>query len=134
MLPANDPDAGSNGTVVEYGIENTVAEFDLIYEHPELLYLEVRQPLDRESKQLVVMNISAKDGGVPARSVHVRTCQTNASDLDNCHKDAWWIVCVRKVALQNYSCKNAAKTHQLTQWDNGDLRINGLRYARRGHG
>ncbi|KAL6728451.1 hypothetical protein Aduo_010223 [Ancylostoma duodenale] len=68
LLPATDPDAGLNGTVTEYGIEDTVDEFALIYENPGLLYLEVRQPLDRESKQLVVMNISAKDGGIPARN------------------------------------------------------------------
>ncbi|ETN85496.1 cadherin domain protein [Necator americanus] len=68
LLPATDRDAGSNGTIVKYNIENAVDEFGLIYDSPGLLYLEVRQTLDRESKQLVVMNISARDGGIPTRT------------------------------------------------------------------
>ncbi|KAK6740380.1 hypothetical protein RB195_008692 [Necator americanus] len=68
LLPATDRDAGSNGTIVKYSIENAVDEFGLIYDSPGLLYLEVRRTLDRESKQLVVMNISAQDGGNPTRT------------------------------------------------------------------
>ncbi|XGW19036.1 hypothetical protein V3C99_003111 [Haemonchus contortus] len=67
LLPAVDTDAGNNGTIVEYGIEDNTTQFELVYENPGLLYLEVKQPLDRESNQMVVLNISAKDGGIPSR-------------------------------------------------------------------
>ncbi|KAK6016608.1 cadherin domain protein, partial [Ostertagia ostertagi] len=65
LLPAVDPDAGNNGTIVEYGIENDNDQFGLIYQNPGLLYLEVKQPLDRESSQMIALNVSAKDGGTP---------------------------------------------------------------------
>ncbi|VDO25504.1 unnamed protein product [Haemonchus placei] len=67
LLPAVDTDAGDNGAIVEYGIEDNTTQFELVYENPGLLYLEVKQPLDRESNQMVVLNVSAKDGGIPSR-------------------------------------------------------------------
>ncbi|EPB79622.1 cadherin domain protein [Ancylostoma ceylanicum] len=96
LLPATDPDAGRNGTVVEYGIENTVDEFGLIYDDAGLLYLEVRLPLDRESKQLVTMNISAKDGGIPARTgyttvyVEILDVNDNAPTFSSRELEAKW--------------------------------------------
>ncbi|VDM60776.1 unnamed protein product [Angiostrongylus costaricensis] len=67
LLSASDPDAGENGTIVEYAIDNNVHQFSLYHTDSGLLYLEVKEPLDREHQQLAVLTISAKDGGNPAR-------------------------------------------------------------------
>uniref|UniRef100_A0A158PBQ0 Cadherin domain-containing protein n=1 Tax=Angiostrongylus cantonensis TaxID=6313 RepID=A0A158PBQ0_ANGCA len=69
LLPASDPDAGENGTIVEYVIDNNIDQFSLYHTDSGLLYLEVKKPLDREHQQLAVLTVSAKDGGNPARKV-----------------------------------------------------------------
>ncbi|VDL79654.1 unnamed protein product [Nippostrongylus brasiliensis] len=67
LLPATDRDRGLNGTVIEYGIDGDSDQFQVVSPSPELLYLETKQPLDRESRQFVVLNLTAKDGGQPPR-------------------------------------------------------------------
>ncbi|VDO18656.1 unnamed protein product [Heligmosomoides polygyrus] len=65
LLPASDPDFGQNGTVIDYGIQGGSALFGLVYRSSGLLYLEVKEQLDREVQQLVVLNLTARDGGDP---------------------------------------------------------------------
>ncbi|KJH42111.1 cadherin domain protein [Dictyocaulus viviparus] len=67
LLSATDPDAGENGTIVEYAIENDIDQFDLIYNNHGLLYMELKQTLDRERQERFVFNLSARDGGNPSR-------------------------------------------------------------------
>ncbi|VDM28184.1 unnamed protein product [Toxocara canis] len=68
---ATDADFAENGTIVAYGIENTQSVFTLVrstsHSGDDVLLLELAKPLDRETKDLYVINVSASDGGHPPR-------------------------------------------------------------------
>ncbi|VIO94296.1 Uncharacterized protein BM_BM7425 [Brugia malayi] len=72
LQPANDPDLAENGTIVNYELENEKEFFTLVRSSntsgEDVLLLELQTKLDRETKDLFVLNISAYDGGSPPRS------------------------------------------------------------------
>ncbi|KAF8360102.1 cdh-3 [Pristionchus pacificus] len=66
VLPsAIDADFSENGTIVSYEIEDS-SSFSIIGD-PPLLILRLISPLDREIKDVHILNISASDGGNPSR-------------------------------------------------------------------
>ncbi|WKX99935.1 hypothetical protein Q1695_014644 [Nippostrongylus brasiliensis] len=96
LLPATDHDRGPNGTVIEYGIDGDSDQFQVVSPSPELLYLETKQPLDRESRQFVVLNLTAKDGGQPPRLgsttvyVEIVDVNDNAPTFNTTELEARW--------------------------------------------
>ncbi|VDP11182.1 unnamed protein product [Onchocerca flexuosa] len=71
---ANDPDLAENGTITNYELKNGEEFFTLIRSSNnssgDILLLELLAKLDRETKDLFILNISAYDGGNPPRSGH----------------------------------------------------------------
>ncbi|GMT19194.1 hypothetical protein PFISCL1PPCAC_10491, partial [Pristionchus fissidentatus] len=63
---AVDADSAENGTIVKYEIEGSSAAFSISGD-PPLLFIQIDSPLDRETQDLYVLNISAIDGGSPPR-------------------------------------------------------------------
>ncbi|CAG9540793.1 unnamed protein product [Cercopithifilaria johnstoni] len=72
LQPANDPDLAENGTIASYKLENGEEFFTLVRSSNstggDVLLLELLAKLDRETKDLFILNISAYDGGTPPRS------------------------------------------------------------------
>uniref|UniRef100_A0A1I7VWP6 Cadherin domain-containing protein n=1 Tax=Loa loa TaxID=7209 RepID=A0A1I7VWP6_LOALO len=73
LQPASDPDLAENGTIVNYKLEGGKGFFTLIRSSNstggDVLLLELLAKLDRETKDLFILNISAYDGGNPSRSL-----------------------------------------------------------------
>ncbi|OUC45888.1 putative cadherin domain protein, partial [Trichinella nativa] len=67
LIGANDRDAGINGKIVNYTLIGSDAECCQLLSQNEgsVLLLTLKNPLDREKKDLYILNISATDGGVP---------------------------------------------------------------------
>uniref|UniRef100_A0A0R3RQB5 Cadherin-related tumor suppressor n=1 Tax=Elaeophora elaphi TaxID=1147741 RepID=A0A0R3RQB5_9BILA len=72
LQPASDPDLAENGTIVNYELEGGEEFFKLVRSsssiNGDVLLLELLAKLDRETKDLFILNISAFDGGNPPRS------------------------------------------------------------------
>ncbi|TKR57673.1 hypothetical protein L596_030344 [Steinernema carpocapsae] len=66
---AVDADDGKNGTITAYSISGESMQnlFRLVRQE-DVLFLELMDELDREDRDLYVINVTAKDGGDPARS------------------------------------------------------------------
>ncbi|KRY16305.1 Cadherin-related tumor suppressor [Trichinella patagoniensis] len=67
LIGANDRDAGINGKIVNYTLIGSDVECCQLLSQNEgsVLLLTLKNPLDREKKDLYILNISATDGGVP---------------------------------------------------------------------
>ncbi|CDW56947.1 Laminin G 2 and Cadherin and EGF CA domain contai ning protein [Trichuris trichiura] len=72
LIGASDPDAGANGSIVGYNVTSGDVECCEIPSHPvatasgsSVLLLQLREHLDRERKDLYILNVSATDGGSP---------------------------------------------------------------------
>ncbi|KFD66569.1 hypothetical protein M514_01566 [Trichuris suis] len=72
LIGATDPDAGANGSIVGYNITSGDVECCEIPSYPiangsgsAVLLLQLRERLDRERKDLYILNVSATDGGSP---------------------------------------------------------------------
>uniref|UniRef100_A0A915PHT5 Cadherin domain-containing protein n=1 Tax=Setaria digitata TaxID=48799 RepID=A0A915PHT5_9BILA len=74
LQPASDPDLAENGTIVNYELKDEKEFFALVRSSNstggDVLLLELLAKLDRETKDLFVLNISAYDGGNPPRTGH----------------------------------------------------------------
>ncbi|KAK0418580.1 hypothetical protein QR680_013653 [Steinernema hermaphroditum] len=65
---AVDSDEGENGTVVAYSLSGETRQnlFRLVRQE-DVLFLELTEELDREERDLFVVNVTAQDGGHPPR-------------------------------------------------------------------
>ncbi|VDN35410.1 unnamed protein product, partial [Gongylonema pulchrum] len=85
LQSASDPDFAENGTIASYVIEGDENTFALIRSSNstggDVLLLELLNKLDRETKDLYILNISAYDGGTPPRygycTVYVNVLDAN---------------------------------------------------------
>uniref|UniRef100_A0A183CZ18 CA domain-containing protein n=1 Tax=Gongylonema pulchrum TaxID=637853 RepID=A0A183CZ18_9BILA len=85
LQSASDPDFAENGTIASYVIEGDENTFTLIRSSNstggDVLLLELLSKLDRETKDLYILNISAYDGGSPPRygycTVYVNVLDAN---------------------------------------------------------
>uniref|UniRef100_F1KPG5 Protocadherin-16 n=1 Tax=Ascaris suum TaxID=6253 RepID=F1KPG5_ASCSU len=95
---ATDADFGDNGTIVSYSIEDSQSVFMLVrstsHSGDDVLLLELTESLDREQKDLYVVNVSASDGGNPPRFgystvlVNVLDANDNAPVFEQSHYEA----------------------------------------------
>ncbi|VBB26047.1 unnamed protein product [Acanthocheilonema viteae] len=86
LQPANDPDLAENGTIVNYVLKGGEEFFTLVRSSNstggDILLLELLAKLDRETKDLFILNISAYDGGNPPRSGYC-TVYVNVLDAND---------------------------------------------------
>uniref|UniRef100_A0A158R4V8 CA domain-containing protein n=1 Tax=Syphacia muris TaxID=451379 RepID=A0A158R4V8_9BILA len=87
LHPAKDADAGNNGTIVDYFLENDEKKFKLNKilndkNGVDIVQLELVENIDREKKDFYVLRIAAKDGGEPARIGHA-TIFLNILDIND---------------------------------------------------
>lgn len=75
LASAADADEGDNGSIKDYQLIGGGDDEDAFHlgrgttagdEAPEAVFLELQKPLDRETRALYILNVSATDGGKPA--------------------------------------------------------------------
>uniref|UniRef100_A0A915EGL8 Cadherin domain-containing protein n=1 Tax=Ditylenchus dipsaci TaxID=166011 RepID=A0A915EGL8_9BILA len=80
---AQDLDQQGNGTIVEYTLRNNEKNFGLVQErngsNTTTLFLEIVELIDREEKELYILELEARDGGNPSKKGY---CKMQITILD----------------------------------------------------